>query len=86
MNGMTVATVSAKGSVTIPARLRRKFGLRAGDKVWLVDYGGVLTIFPALKNPIKDARGLLKRAGALTLALLEERAKERERDSKEEIQ
>ena len=77
---MTVATVSQKGWVVIPAELRRKYDLRPGARVVVVDYGGVLSLIPALSDPIAEAAGLLKGEDSLTAALLEERATERERE------
>jgi AbrB family looped-hinge helix DNA binding protein len=36
--------LNSKGQVTIPAQLRAKYGLHAGDEVEVVDVGGVLQI------------------------------------------
>ncbi len=44
----------------IPNELRKKYRLRAGDKVALVDYGGVLSIVPAMTDPVAEAAGSLK--------------------------
>jgi AbrB family looped-hinge helix DNA binding protein len=74
---MSVATVSAKGWVVIPAEVRRKYGLRPGDKVNIVDYGGGISILPVPSDPIRQGRGLLKGRRSLTEALLESRAEER---------
>ncbi len=75
-------TISNKGWVVIPAELRKKYNLLPGTEVVIVDYGGVLSIIPALKNPIKQGRGLLKGLPSLTRDLLKERAKERTREEK----
>jgi AbrB family looped-hinge helix DNA binding protein len=40
-------TISSKGWVVIPADLRKKYGLKPGDAVNIVDYGGVLALVPA---------------------------------------
>jgi AbrB family looped-hinge helix DNA binding protein len=77
---MTVATISSKGWIVIPNELRRKYHLRAGDKVALVDYGGVLSIVPAMTDPVEEAAGSLKGERSLTRALLAERAEERTRE------
>ncbi len=53
-------TISSKGWVVIPADLRKKYGLKPGDAVHVVDYGGVLMLVPAHKDPINEGRGLLK--------------------------
>jgi AbrB family looped-hinge helix DNA binding protein len=77
---MNTATVSSKGWIVIPSDLRKKYDLIAGARVVLVDYGGMLAIVPALKNPIQASAGLLKGGRSLTKALLAERAKERARE------
>ena len=81
---MTVATISSKGWIVIPNELREKYRLRAGDKVALVDYGGVLSIVPAMTDPVAEASGSLKGersdGRSLTRALLAERAEERARE------
>jgi AbrB family looped-hinge helix DNA binding protein len=73
-------TVSSKGWIVIPAELRKKYHLTPGTEVVIVDYGGVLSIIPAMKDPIKAGRGLLKDLPSLTKDLLEERRKERKRE------
>ena len=77
---MTVCTISGKGWVVIPAHLRRKYGLRPGCAVRVVDYGGVLGLVPALERPVEDARGLARGATSLTRALLREHRAEAARD------
>jgi len=75
-------TISNKGWVVIPAELRKKYNLLPGTQVVIVDYGGVLSIIPALKNPIKQGRGMLKGLPSLTQDLLKERRKERSREER----
>jgi AbrB family looped-hinge helix DNA binding protein len=79
---MSVATISAKGWIVIPVEYRRKYGLRPGEKVSIVDYGGVLSIQPVPPDPIEHARGLLAGGPSLTRALLKERLEERRREEK----
>jgi AbrB family looped-hinge helix DNA binding protein len=79
---MAAATVSSKGGVVIPAPFRKKYGLRPGTRVQVVDYGGVISLHPVLNDPIKQARGSLKGGPSLTAALLREHAKERERENR----
>jgi AbrB family looped-hinge helix DNA binding protein len=75
-------TISNKGWVVIPAELRKKYNLLPGTEVIIVDYGGVLAIIPALKDPIKQGRGMLKGLPSLTQDLLKERAQERSREGR----
>lgn len=73
-------TISNKGWVVIPADLRKKYNLTPGTEVVIVDYGGVLAIVPAMKDPVKQGYGMLKSGPSLTQALLKERAAERKRE------
>lgn len=73
-------TISNKGWVVIPAELRHKYNLKPGAGVIIVDYGGVLSIVPALKDPIKQSAGLLHGGASLPGALLAEHQKDRSRE------
>ena len=79
---MAIATVSAKGWVVIPQEIRRRYGLKKGDKVHIIDYAGRIAIVPVAKDPLAAARGMLKGGPSLTKALLEERRREREREER----
>ncbi len=74
-------TISNKGWVVIPAELRKKYNLLPGTEVIIVDYGGVLSIIPALKNPVRQGRGSLKDLPSLTRDLLQERKQEKSRET-----
>jgi len=52
---MTVATISSKGWIVIPNELRRKYHLRAGDKVRAGGLRRVLSIVPAMADPVEEA-------------------------------
>jgi AbrB family looped-hinge helix DNA binding protein len=73
--------LSQKGWVVIPAAMRKKYELKPGAYLQVVDYGGVLAIVPAFKNPIRDGAGMLKGGESLTQAVVKEHRKERERES-----
>lgn len=75
-------TISSKGWVVIPAELRKKYGLKPGDAVVVVDYGGVLALVPALKDPIREAMGMMKSDDSLAKALVEERRNELEEEDR----
>ena len=73
--------ISEKGWVVIPAELRRKYALKPGSTVQIVDYGGVLALVPTLADPIKQAAGMLKGKKSLTQSLLAERRADRRREA-----
>lgn len=73
-------TVSKKGWVVIPREIRERHNIKPGDRVQIVDYGGSIAIVPAMKDPVREMRGMLKGGPSLTKALLEERRLDRERE------
>ena len=74
---MVICTVSNKGWVVIPVELHKKYGLKPGTEVRIVDYGGVLAIIPALREPVNQAAEMLKTGKKLTDSLMEEHRRER---------
>ena len=75
---MSTPTVSSKGWVVIPSEIRKRYGIKPGDRIQLVDYGGLVALVPALPDPILQSRGILGGGPSLTKALLEERQAEKE--------
>ena len=78
------AVVSAKGWIVIPAALRRRYAIEPGQEIRIVDYGGVLSLVPVLRDPVDEGRGVLRTEGGppLTGALLAERRREKEREER----
>ena len=68
--------LSQKGRVVIPASLRHKYGFKPGDTLQVVDYGGVLALVPAFKDPVKQGAGMVKGTDSLTQAVVKEHRKE----------
>jgi len=77
-----VIKLSHKGWIVIPAALRKKYGLKAGTELHVVDYGGVLAIVPAFKDPVKQGSGMLKGEDSLTSEIVEEHLQEIQRESR----
>jgi AbrB family looped-hinge helix DNA binding protein len=73
----TYATV--KGQIVIPAELRRKYRIKAGTKINVIDTGEAILLKPVTEESLKQLQGRLKGKGVLKL-LLEERLKEAERE------
>ena len=76
---MNTSTLSEKGWVVIPQDLRRRYGLKKGDRVHVIDYGGVISIVPAIETPIKDSQGMLKGKTSLVKELVKSRQQDAER-------
>ena len=54
--------ITSKGQVTVPVEIRKKLGLRKGDRVEFSDNGGDTVIRRAqdFSNPFERYRGILK--------------------------
>ncbi len=76
---MNTSTLSEKGWVVIPQELRERYGLKKGDRVHVIDYGGVISIVPASKTPIKRSMGMLKGKTSLLKELVKARRQDAER-------
>jgi AbrB family looped-hinge helix DNA binding protein len=65
---MEVAKITAKGQITIPIDIRKKLGLRVGDKVVFIEDGGQIIVANAAKVAFANLRsGFLGEAERLGL-------------------
>ncbi len=73
----TYATV--KGQIVIPAVLRRKYGIKNGTKIIVIDNGDSISLKPVTEQYLRNLQGSLKGKGALK-ALVDERRNAREKE------
>lgn len=64
---MDTSTVTQKGQVTIPAGIRKKLGLRTGDRVAFLQQGDQVVVKPVLTD-IKAAFGVVSARRSASLA------------------
>jgi len=77
---MTISKVTIKGQVIIPAQLRKKFNIKKGTRIAIMEgEGRVILIKPLPDDPIEASRGMLKGKKSLTKALLKDRQEEAKR-------
>ncbi len=74
---MERSTVTVKGQVVIPARLRKKYGIKKGTQVSLYERKGEIVIKPITDEYIRAMAGMTGTKGKLLKALKEEKARER---------
>ena len=74
---MEKAVVTVKGQIVIPAKLRRKLGIKKGTQVFLYEKKGEIVIKPITDEYICGMAGVTGTKGRLLKALKEEKAKER---------
>lgn len=80
------AYMTSKGQVVIPARLRRKYGLKEGTRLNFVEEGGRFIVQPVTKEYISSFCGIFKLKPGEKSAVrehLDDRAKERARENRE---
>ena len=71
------SVVTTKGQLVIPARLRRRFGIKKGTMVTFKEDDGRIILQPVTREFIRGLRGSLKGEPSAFAALLEERKRER---------
>jgi len=71
--------VTRHGQTVIPAQIRKRYGIREGDKLVWIDDGETIRVVPVPANPLKALRGSGKGENLLQ-TLLKERQKERLRE------
>ena len=57
---MILVRVSPKGYILIPKKLRKRYGVKPGSKVQLMEDAGRLIVKPVPEDPIEAACGFLK--------------------------
>jgi len=72
-----VSVVTTKGQLVIPARLRRRFGIKKGTTVSFVEDNGRIIVQPVTREFIRGLRGSLKGEPSALEVLREERKRER---------
>lgn len=74
------ATVTTKGQLVVPARLRRRYGIKPGTRVRFIAMDRAILFQPVTSEYIRGLMGSLKGGPSITKELLEERRREKERE------
>ena len=78
---MTTTVVTTKGQIVIPSKIRRKFNIKRGTKLYIEEKGEELIIKPVTPAYFERIAGVLQTKGRLSKTLLEERSKDKEREA-----
>ncbi len=74
---MDMGTLTRKGQVTIPGKIRKFLGLRAGDRVeFLIDENNRVILRPVIKR-VEDVYGRLKGKRKFSLEKMENTIREK---------
>ena len=57
---MEIAYVTSKGQLVIPAKIRRKLGIKPGTKICFVERDHEVLFQPVTKEHIRNLAGMLK--------------------------
>ncbi len=75
------ATVTSKSMVTIPSSIRRKYGIKNGDKVQFVEVDGVVMMVPV--RSLSEMHGLDKQHAKALIEGIRELNRERRKEARE---
>ena len=75
---METSVVTVKGQIVVPAKIRRKFGMKKGTKIAFIEQHGKLFIQPLDKSYFESLAGILGTEGKLLKSLMADKKKERE--------
>jgi len=78
---MTTTTVTTKGQIVIPSKIRRKHNIKRGTKLYIEERGDELILKAVTPAYFEKIAGVLQTKGKLSKALLEERSKDKEREA-----
>ncbi len=79
---MSTVTVSSKGQIVVPKKIRDALGIRPKQKVFLKIVQNHAEIIPLPENPAQAFCGIFKEGSSLTKTLLKTRKEERKIEEK----
>lgn len=79
---MRIIIASNRGQIVIPKEVRKKLQIRPGKRLLLKTEGDHILLRPLPDDPVEYFCGIFEEGPSLTKALIEERRKDRDRESK----
>jgi AbrB family looped-hinge helix DNA binding protein len=77
---MFLVTISSKGQIAIPARIRKKLNIIKGTRCTIEERNGELVLQPISAEYLEKAAGVLQTKSKLNKLLLRERMHEKQRE------
>jgi AbrB family looped-hinge helix DNA binding protein len=77
---MEESTMTSKGQIVVPAKLRRRYGIKPGTKVYFIERDEEILFQPVTREYLKSVHGMLMSETSITKELLKERAKDRDHE------
>ncbi|MGQ9554829.1 MAG: AbrB/MazE/SpoVT family DNA-binding domain-containing protein [Anaerolineae bacterium] len=73
---MTETVVTQRGQTVVPASIRKRYGIRGGDRLYWLDDGKTIKVIPVPGDPLRALRGRGRGEG-LVEKLLESREEDK---------
>jgi AbrB family looped-hinge helix DNA binding protein len=73
-----VSTVTTKGQLVIPSKMRRKYGIRKGTRVAMIEEENRIILQPLTREYLRSLRGSFKGEPSALKFLKEGRSQDRE--------
>lgn len=78
---MVTTIVTTKGQIVIPSKIRRKYNIKRGTKLYIEERNDELVLKAVTPEYFDKIAGVLQTKGKLSRMLLEERSKDKERET-----
>ena len=79
---MITTTVTVKGQIVIPSKIRRRHNIKKGTKLCIIDNEDEIVLKPLTADYFEKMAGIAGLKGKGLPALLEERAREKEHEDR----
>ncbi|MFH1902856.1 MAG: AbrB/MazE/SpoVT family DNA-binding domain-containing protein [Candidatus Omnitrophota bacterium] len=76
-----MTTVTTKGQIVIPSKIRRRLNIKRGTRLYVEEKECEIILTPATPTYFGRIAGTLQTKGKLSRMLLEEHAKDKEREA-----
>ena len=70
---MAIVKTLSKGQIVIPAEIRKKYHIKPGTKIQVLEYGSIIYLIPPVADAINAACGILPSKPSLSEKLILER-------------
>ena len=70
---MAIVKTLSKGQIAIPSEIRKKYHIKPGTKIQIMEYGSIIYLIPPAEDPIHAACGILPSKPSLSEKLILER-------------
>jgi len=70
---MAIVKTLSKGQIIIPSEIRKKYHIKPGTKIQIMEYGSIIYLIPPAEDTIHAACGILPSKPSLSEKLILER-------------